>query len=112
MVKDKTNDFLRSFGLGYWLLGYEPLGELLDLVGASLQQKEKPEPLDSYCAYLAQKYGMPARSINRGMRRCVELAWREDRVRLEAVLGVQLPRQPKLRFFVYRAAEMLNQMGE
>lgn len=106
-MRPRTHDYLKSVGVEPWLLGFNPLGDLIDMVTDALVEDEQPAHMYAYYEELGRKYAANPERLERNIRHCISMGWRTQRMGMENVAKKALARPPAPRYFVYRSAEYL-----
>ena len=104
----ETQALLLDLGIGYWLNGFEIVGEAIDIVRVNLRKNES----QNYYKILAERNGMDGKQVSDVIRRTVAVAWRGHKDAMHRTLGIGLEQPPAPRWFVYTAAEYLNEQEE
>lgn len=106
-MRDQTYDFLRRFNIGDWLVGFNMLGDAIDIV----MDDRFAHRMTDYYGVLSQKYGRDRKRIEDDIRRAIVIAWRERMDVMERVMGMPLNYPPSARKFICAAADYLNKKG-
>ena len=75
-MRPRTYDYLKSVGIEPWLMGFNPLGELIDIVTEALLEDEQPAHMYIYYEQLGQKYAANPERMERNIRHCISIGWR------------------------------------
>lgn len=97
-----------DLGIGYWLTGFDVVGEAIDIARINLHRNESK----NYYDILAEKYGLDRKQISDLIRKTLAVSWREHSEDMHRMLGVGLEQPPAPREFVYAAADYLNRQEE
>lgn len=111
-MRPQTHDYLKSVGVEPWLLGFNPLGDLIDMVTDALVEDEQPAHMYAYYEELGRKYAANPERLERNIRHCISMGWRTKQSGMEDVTRKALVRPPAPRYFVYRSAEYLMGLEE
>lgn len=107
-MRPRTRDFLRSFNIGPWLMGFNMLGDAID----DAADGQRSSGLIGCYDYLSSKYGRDKKQLEGDIRRAIGIAWRDQCPVMERVMGRPLNRPPSPKDFIYMSAEYLNQIEE
>lgn len=107
-MKPRTRDFLRSFNIGPWLIGFNMLGDAID----DAADNQRSGGLIGCYNRLSCKYGRDKKQLEGDIRRAIGIAWRDQCPVMEKVMGRPLNMPPSPKDFIYVSAEYLNQIEE
>lgn len=103
-MRGPTYDFLRRFSIGDWLIGFNMLGDAIDIV----MDDHFAHRMTDYYGVLSQKYGRDRKRVEDDIRRAIVIAWRERIDVMERVMGMPLNNPPSARKFIHSAADYLS----
>lgn len=103
-MRGRTYDYLRRFNIGDWIMGFNILGDAIDIV----MDDHFEHRMTDYYGVLSQKYGRERKRIEDDIRRAIVIAWRQRTDVMERVMMQSLDNPPSARKFIHASADYLN----